>query len=83
MAWGGGGGVWVISEKKILQNDFERKKNSWKEIPDENKIPTLKKNLSWRIVVKKNSYSVLCQEKILSPEVWERKFTQTKSKVKW
>ena len=49
------------------------KKNSWKEIPDENKIPTLKKN----------SYSVLCQEKILSPEVWERKFTQTKSKVKW
>ena len=83
MAWGGRGGVWVISEKKILQNDFERKKNSWKEIPDENKIPTLKKNLSWRIVVKKNSYSVLCQEKILSPEVWERKFTQTKSKVKW
>ena len=82
MAWGGGG-VWVISEKKILQNDFEGKKNSWKEIPDENKIPTLKKNLSWRIVVKKNSYSVLCQEKILSPEVWERKFTQTKSKVKW
>ena len=59
------------------------KKNSWKEIPDENKIATLKKNLSWRIVVKKNSYSVLCQEKILSPEVWERKFTQTKSKVKW
>ena len=29
------------------------KKNSWKEIPDENKIPTLKKTLSWRIVVKK------------------------------
>ena len=27
MAWGGGGrGVWVISEKKILQNDLERKK---------------------------------------------------------
>ena len=41
------------------------KKNSWKEIPDENKIPTLKKKFSWRIVVKK---------KILTPFYVRKKF---------
>ena len=37
--------VWVISEKNILQTDFEGK-NYCKETPGEKKYPTLKKNVT-------------------------------------
>ena len=61
------GGVWVISELKdwfpgkiILAIKYlVRKFLPWK------------KYLSWRIVLEKNFYTIVCQEKILSPEVCE------------
>ena len=51
----------MILEINILQTDFEGKK-SCKVIPKE-KILALKKYLSWRIMLGKKSYTVVCQEK--------------------
>ena len=67
----GGRRVWVISEKNMLQTDFEGKK-SCKVIPRE-KILALKKYLSWPIMLGKKSYTVVCQKKIQTPEVWEER----------
>ena len=66
----------MISEKNILQTDFEGEKNSCKEIPGE-KNPTLTKHLSWRIMLekilhrcisgKKKGQKILTQTKSLLP----------------
>ena len=75
----------MISEKNILQTDFEGEKNSCKEIPGE-KNPTLTKHLSWRIMLEKNLTSLYFRKK-----KGQKILTQTKSlippppstKVKW
>ena len=74
--------VWVISGKNILQTDFEGKKflqgsTWWKNI--------FQGVQSW----KNKSYTVICQEKILSPgekNSYQNQITHTPpppSKVKW
>ena len=45
--------------------------------------------LSWRVMLGKKSYTVVCHENILPPEIWGEKKTSTNqimitlSKVKW
>ena len=60
----GGGGVWVISVKNILQTNFKGK-ISFEEIPEEKKISCTEKNyLSWHInYAGKKSSTIICQGK--------------------
>ena len=73
-----GEGVWVISEKNIIQTDFEGKKFLVRKCPAKiflqwKKIPFMAYNAG------KKCYTVACLEKILSPEVWGKKILpQTK-----
>ena len=62
--------VWVISEKNILQTDFEGK-NYCKETPGEKKYPTLKKNVT----------PLHVREKSITRGLGKLIFTQTKSPV--
>ena len=66
---GGGGGVWVISEKNILQADFEREKSekfTWGNVPAlEKNIHMLKKILKRLYVGEKNSISRGLRKEIL------------------
>ena len=73
-------GLWVISEKNILQTDFKGKIILQGTIWEKN-FSDEKKNLSWHIMlVRKILHRCMLGKKILSPEVWERKIlTQTKS----
>jgi len=63
-----------------MQTDFEGKNHARKYLGKE--IPSLKKNLSWRLMLEENR-----PENILSPEVWENSYptqmTISPSKVKW
>ena len=72
--WGGAGEgrglVWVISEKNILQTDFEGK-NYCKETPGEKKYPTLKKNVT----------PLHVREKSITRGLGKLIFTQSKSPV--
>ena len=55
--------------KKISRSLISRKKKPCKKIPGK-VIPTMKKYLSWCIMLEKKSYTIVCQEKKnLSPEV--------------
>ena len=83
---GGGGRVWVISEKKIPADWFRGKKFLAK------KTPTLKKKSFMAYEAAKNSYTVVYQEKKLYYQRLgkNRIITQTNSpipydpsKVKW
>ena len=65
----------MISEKNILQTDFEGEKNSCKEIPSE-KNPTLTKHLSWRIMLEKTLTSLYFRKK-----KGQKILTQTKSLI--
>ena len=75
----------MISKKNILQSDFEGEKILARKYLAK-KNPTLTKNLSWRIMLEKKSYTVVFQEK-----KGQKSITQTKSlippppstKVKW
>ena len=61
------GGMGDLRTERLISGE----NNSCHKIPGK-KIPALKKKfISWRIVLEKNSYTVVCQEKILSPEVCE------------
>ena len=64
----GKGLVWVISEKNILQTDFEGK-NYCKETPGEKKYPTLKKNVT----------PLNVREKSITRGLGKLIFTQSKS----
>ena len=58
--------VWVISEKSILQTDFEGEKLArMYTVPGKNNILHWKKILlTMNIMLKKKSYTVICQGKI-------------------
>ena len=58
----------MISEKNILQIDFEGKK-----FLRGNKFYTEKKFFSWLIMLKKNLTPWCVRKKIISPEVWGKK----------
>ena len=59
--------------KNILRTDIEGKNilqgNTWGKY-----ILHWKKKLSWRIMVEKNLTPLYVGEKILSPEVWKKRF---------
>lgn len=64
----GGGGVWVIWEKiscRLISNEKKREKCTW------GNVPALKKNI---YMLKKILKRLYVREKILTPEVWEKKF---------
>ena len=84
------GGMGDFRKKMSCRLIFEGKK-SCKEIPAK-KIPIMKKYLSRRIKLEKKSYTVVCREKILSPDFGEIFFLPKPnhpyphplpSKVKW
>ena len=62
-----GEGVWVISEKiscRLISNEKKSEKFTW------GNVPALKKNMYMLKILKR----LYVGEKILSPEVWEKKF---------
>ena len=64
----GGGGVWVIWEKiscRLISNEKKSEKCTW------GNVPALKKNI---YMLKKILKRLYVGEKILSREVWEKKF---------
>lgn len=70
----------MISEKNIIQTDFEGEKFLVRRCPAKN-IPALKK-IPFMAYNAGKCYPVACQEKILSPEVWGKKIlAQTKSPI--
>ena len=69
-------GLLVISEKNILENDFERKK-ACKEILEKNDILHWKKISLMTYNAQKNSYTCYKsgKEKFLTQEVWKKSIT--------
>ena len=76
--FGFGGGVWVISEKKNILRLISRGKilqgNTW----GKDNLHW-KKNLSWRIIMKKNRTPFWCRKKFYLKRYREKILTQTKS----
>jgi len=71
------GGIWVISEKNILQTDFkgkkcykENRKYLWKTYI----LSALNKKILWRIMLREKSSSIIYRgtKCNISPEVWGR-----------
>ena len=77
----GGGDIWVVSEKKILQADFEGK-SSWKGIPSTKTLLHGKKiDISWRIMLEKKTFTLACQEKKFHYQLAKKILTQIKSPI--
>ena len=73
----------MVSEKNILQTNFEGKQILARNYLANNSYTEKKKYFSWFIMPKKKSHTVVCQQKILSPDrgLGKNFFTQTKSPI--